>query len=212
MNADLYSLENSKVGTLELPEEIFGAKWRAALVQQVLLAQMANRRSPWAHAKDRSEVSGSGKKPWRQKGTGRARHGSIRSPLWVGGGKAHGPVKTRDFSQKVNKKMRRVALLSVLSKKLKAHEVKVFDHLDIAAPKTKMAWSTLARILKPRDKKMDVLLVVAPESKNLFRAGRNLVKTKIVHPQSLSVTDVLNYKNIFIDQKAIPVLEKTNNL
>ena len=104
--------------------------------------------------------------------------------------------------------MKRAALVSALSKKLKSNEVKIFDHLDVPTPKTKLAWTTLSPILKPKDKKMDVLLILAPESKNLFRAGRNLIKTKIVHPQSLSVTDILNYKNIFIDQKAISVLEK----
>ena len=206
MQTELYNLRGEKIGKVQLPETIFNAAWRPALVQQVVLALAANVRRPWAHAKGRGEVRGGGRKPWRQKGTGRARHGSIRSPLWVGGGKAHGPVKTRDFSQKINKKMRRAALLSALSQKLKSHQVKIFDHLDVTSPKTKIAWSTLQPILKPRDKKMDVLLVLAPENKNLFRAGRNLIKTKIVHAQSLNVTDVLNYKNVFIDQKAIGII------
>jgi hypothetical protein len=96
MKVDLYNLKNEVVGTAELPDTVFGVAWKPALVKQVLAAQMANRREPWAHAKDRSEVSGGGKKPWRQKGTGRARHGSTRSPLWSGGGKAHGPRNDRD--------------------------------------------------------------------------------------------------------------------
>src|SRR6185436_10884964 len=110
MNAAVFNIKNEKVSTVVLPDDLFGAPWRPALVQQVLLAQRANARRPWAHAKDRSEVRGGGKKPWRQKGTGRARHGSIRSPLWIGGGKAHGPRKDRDYSQKINKKMKRGAL------------------------------------------------------------------------------------------------------
>ena len=93
MKADVYNLNNEVVGTVELPENVFGARWNASLVKQVLDAQLANRRSPWAHVKERSEVRGGGRKPWRQKGTGRARHGSTRSPIWVGGGVSHGPPR-----------------------------------------------------------------------------------------------------------------------
>ena len=137
MKADVYNLKNEVVGTMELPAEVFGTKWNATLVQQVLEAQLANARQPWAHVKDRSEVRGGGKKPWRQKGTGRARHGSTRSPIWVGGGKAHGPRNDKDYSQKVNKKMKRVALFSVLSKKAKDGEVKVFDTLVVRGAENK---------------------------------------------------------------------------
>src|SRR5258708_29946620 len=119
MQTDLYNLKNEKIGTIDLPDKIFAAKWNAVLVKQVLDAQAANRRVPWAHAKFRGEVRGGGRKPWRQKGTGRARHGSTRSPLWVGGGKAHGPRNERDYSQKVNKKMKRGALFAALSRKVK---------------------------------------------------------------------------------------------
>src|SRR5262249_16420253 len=100
MKADVYNLDNKVVGTVELPDSVFGVKWNAVVVKQILDAQLANKRAPWAHAKDRSEVRGGGRKPWRQKGTGRARHGSTRSPIWVGGGKAHGPRNERDYSQK----------------------------------------------------------------------------------------------------------------
>ena len=127
MTTEVYNLQGQRVGKLELPGNIFGVKWNPVLVHQALLAQLANRRNPWAHAKGRGEVRGGGRKPWRQKGTGRARHGSIRSPLWVGGGKAHGPIKSRDYSQKLNKKMRRLAILSVLSKKAKDGDIKFFD-------------------------------------------------------------------------------------
>ena len=153
MKADVYNLKNEVVGTVELPSAVFGAKWNATLVQQVLEAQLANARSPWAHAKDRSEVRGGGKKPWRQKGTGRARHGSTRSPIWVGGGKAHGPRNDRDYSQKVNKKMKRVALFSVLSKKAKDGEMKVFDSLMIEAPKTKSVAAALKVVLVPKERR-----------------------------------------------------------
>src|SRR4029077_8319843 len=100
MKADVFNLNNEVVGTVELPDNVFGARWNAALAKQVLEAQLANRRSPWAHTKTRGEIRGGGIKPWRQKGTGRARHGSIRSPVWVGGGVEHGPRNERDYSQK----------------------------------------------------------------------------------------------------------------
>ena len=101
METSLYNLKNEKVGTISVPDIVFAAKWNSILVKQVLDAQMANARIPWAHTKDRGEVRGGGRKPWRQKGTGRARHGSTRSPIWVGGGKSHGPRNERDYSQKV---------------------------------------------------------------------------------------------------------------
>lgn len=210
MKADVYNLKNEVVGTMELPSAVFGTKWNAALVQQVLEAQLANARAPWAHTKDRSEVSGGGKKPWRQKGTGRARHGSTRSPIWVGGGKAHGPRNDRDYSQKVNKKMKRVALFSVLSKKAKDGEVKVFDSLVIDAPKTKNVATALKAILSPRkgDKRFDVLLVSDNANKNLFRATSNLQKTKTVEPGSLNVYDLMNHKNLFIDKSVVETIEK----
>jgi large subunit ribosomal protein L4 len=210
MKADVYNLKNEVVGTVELPATVFGAKWNATLVKQVLEAQLANARQPWAHTKDRSEVRGGGKKPWRQKGTGRARHGSTRSPIWVGGGKAHGPRNDRDYSQKVNKKMKRVALFSVLSKKAKDGELKVFESLMLEAPKTKTIASSLKMVLSPRkgDKRFDVLLISDNTNKNLFRATSNLQKTKAIEAGSLNVYDLLNHKNVFIDKGLVDTIEK----
>ncbi len=215
MKADLYNIENSKVGTVELPETIFGASWRPSLVKQVLVAQMANRRLPWAHAKDRSEVRGGGKKPWRQKGTGRARHGSIRSPLWVGGGKAHGPRNDRDYTQKVNKKMKRNAVLSVLSHKYKNGEIKFMENLVLPEVKTKVLAQTLLKFApetaKSKAKNFNALLV--PETgSNIYRAARNLPKVKALSPESLNVYDLMNYKNILLDQKAVAIIEKHYSL
>jgi large subunit ribosomal protein L4 len=217
MKADVYNLQNEKVGTTELPASVFGAKWNAALVKQVLDAQLANKREPWAHTKTRGEVRGGGKKPWRQKGTGRARHGSTRSPIWVGGGVAHGPRNDRDYSQKVNKKMKRAALFAVLSRKVKDGEVKVFETLAIEAPKTKVLASALAGLLamkknpKKGAKRYDVLFVAAnagAENKNLFRASSNLQKAKALDATSLNVYDILNHKNVFIDTTAIAAIAK----
>ncbi|MFH0712566.1 MAG: 50S ribosomal protein L4, partial [Candidatus Jorgensenbacteria bacterium] len=117
MKAEVYNKENKKVDTIELSDRVFGAKWNPALVHQVLVSESANRRKPYASTKDRSEVRGGGRKPWAQKGLGRARHGSIRSPIWVGGGVTHGPRPEKDYGKKINKKMKRTAIYSVLSKK-----------------------------------------------------------------------------------------------
>jgi large subunit ribosomal protein L4 len=205
MKTKVYNLKNEVVGEIELPDKVFGVKWNPELVRQVLIAQLANARHPWAHAKTRAEVRGGGRKPWRQKGTGRARHGSIRSPIWRGGGKAHGPSKLRDYSQKINKKMKRLAIFSALSKKLKDKEMKIFESLNIEKPKTKILAETLGPILgmKKTDKKYDTLLVSGKENKNLGRASRNLPKAKAVPPESLNVYDLLNYKNVFMDKDAV---------
>ncbi|HEX4104298.1 MAG TPA: 50S ribosomal protein L4 [Candidatus Paceibacterota bacterium] len=212
MQTDVYNLNNQKVGTVELPENVFGAKWNEPLVKQVLEAQNANARTPWAHTKTRGEVRGGGKKPWRQKGTGRARHGSIRSPLWIGGGKAHGPRNERDYSQKVNKKMKRVALFAVLSRKAKDGELKIFENFVLAAPKTKVLASTLRALLsmnaKKTEKRYDVLFVAEAGNKNLARASANLQKTKALDATSLNVEDVLNHKNLFIEKDAVATIAK----
>ncbi len=209
MKTDLYNWENSKVGTIELPDSIFGKRWNEALVNQVVMAQLANKRRPWAHARDRSEVRGGGKKPWRQKGTGRARHGSTRSPIWVGGGKAHGPRNERDYSQKVNAKMKKAALAAVLSRKFKDGEIKFFDTLNIAEPKTKIVTKNLKPFFTAKKVlKYDLLFVPETENKNISRAARNLPKAKVLGATSLNVYDILNHKNIFVDQKAVEVITK----
>lgn len=210
METVVYNLKNEKVGTVTLPDSVFGAKWNAALVKQVFDAQRANARSPWAHTKERGEVSGGGRKPWRQKGTGRARHGSTRSPLWVGGGKAHGPRNEKDYSEKVNKKMKRLAVFSVLSKKMKNGEIKVFEDFMIDAPKTKALAPVLRNILGMRKdiKKFDVLLVASGGNENLFRASANLTKAKALNADSLNIYDIMNHKNFFVEKAAVDVIEK----
>jgi large subunit ribosomal protein L4 len=210
MKTDVYNLNNEVVGSIDLPASVFGTKWNETIVKQVLDAQRANARSPWAHVLDRSEVRGGGKKPWRQKGTGRARHGSTRSPIWVGGGKAHGPRNDKDYSQKVNKKMKRVALFSALSRKVKDGEVKVFDTLIIEKPKTKELAVALSKsiTLRKGGKRYDVLLVSDVANKNLFRAASNLEKTKVIAADSLNIYDILNYKNLFIDKDMVAMIEK----
>lgn len=213
MKADVYNLNNEVVGSVDLPDTVFGVRYNAALVKQVIDAQLANRRSPWAHTKTRGEVSGGGKKPWRQKGTGRARHGSTRSPIWVGGGVAHGPRNDRDYSQKVNKKMKQAALFAAISRKVKDGEIKVFDTLTLEAAKTKPFATSLQTILNmnKRAKRYDVLLVAAnagAANKNLFRASSNLQKAKALDAASLNVYDIVNHKNLFLDKEAVETIAK----
>jgi large subunit ribosomal protein L4 len=146
--AIIYSSAGVASGKLTLPAEVFGAKWNADLVHQVVLSMQANARHNTAHTKFRSEVSGGGKKPWKQKGTGRARHGSNRSPIWVGGGTTHGPRSDRDYSVKINRKMRVAALMSLLSRKLRDGEVIFVENLSFATPKTKEAKAAIVAIAK----------------------------------------------------------------
>lgn len=146
--AVVYNAAGQATGKIALPAEVFGAAWNGDLVHQVVIGMQANARPNVAHTKFRSEVSGGGKKPWKQKGTGRARHGSTRSPIWVGGGTTHGPRAERDYSVKINRKMRVAALVSLLSRKLKDGEVIFVDALSFAKPSTKEAKAALVALSK----------------------------------------------------------------
>ncbi len=197
MKAQVYNLKGDVVGDIELSDKIFAREWNADLVHQIALSQAANRRLPWAHSKNRGEVRGGGVKPWKQKHTGRARHGSIRSPIWKGGGVTHGPVVERDYSKKVNKKMLRVAIHSVLSKKLAEGQLRIVDSLQIEAPKTKLMFNAVKSLLP-------ALLV--PETKHsqmVGRASRNIPKAKSLNGASINVEDLLRYKNILLEKNAV---------
>ncbi|HQU07887.1 MAG: 50S ribosomal protein L4 [Parcubacteria group bacterium 21-54-25] len=148
LSAPVYTMAGKQAGTVSLPETVFGVPWKADLVHQVVTAMQANARPTVAHTKTRGEVRGGGKKPWKQKGTGRARHGSSRSPIWRGGGTTHGPRAERSYTQKINRKMRAGALASVLSRKFKDGKVLFVDTLSFDAPKTKDAKVALVAIAK----------------------------------------------------------------
>ncbi|MCP6720375.1 MAG: 50S ribosomal protein L4 [Patescibacteria group bacterium] len=197
---DIYNQENKKSGTMEVPDKIFKVKWNPDLVHQALLAQLANRRRSIANVKDRSEISGGGKKPWRQKGTGRARHGSIRSPIWVGGGVTFGPRREKKFNKKINKKMKQAALYSLLSRKAADGEVRIINDLKLASHKTKDLNNILRSFFK---EKLSVLLVPTKGNKGISLAARNIPKTKVISPKSLNVYDGLTYKYIFFEKSAI---------
>jgi len=146
MEATIYNAQGKKKGTIELPENIFGVKWNASLMHQVVTSMQDNARPTVAHVKNRGDVRGGGKKPWAQKGTGRARHGSTRSPIWKGGGVTHGPRKDKDYSREIPKKMRAKALFMALSRKLKDGELMFVDSFGISEPKTATAKKSLVQI------------------------------------------------------------------
>lgn len=216
MNVALYNQSGESMGEVSLPDKVFGLKFNTDLVQQVLTSQSANARAVIAHTKGRGEVRGGGKKPWRQKGTGRARHASIRSPIWKGGGVAFGPTKERNFKKKINKRMKRQALFMVLSAKVRDQEFLMLDGLQFSEAKTKLA----ARVFKQvtphlagyrRDKRQqDSVLLVTPQSdRAVVRATGNLPWLTIKPANSLAIREILANKYLVLLQGAIPVLEKT---
>ncbi|TSD02013.1 MAG: large subunit ribosomal protein L4, partial [Parcubacteria group bacterium Athens0714_26] len=166
---NVYNQKGEIIEQMELPE-FLTAQWKPDLVHQVVKSIMANRRKPVAHTKTRAEVSGGGKKPWRQKGTGRSRHGSIRSPLWKGGGTTFGPRSEKIYTEKINKKMLRAALISVLSKKVLDGEIKIFDTLELASNKTKPLAVLLQKIINNKS----AVLLFPENNKNIRLASRNL--------------------------------------
>lgn len=197
---DVYNKESKKVGTVELPDKVFKAKWNPDLVHQVLVAESANQRKIYASVKDRSEVRGGGRKPWAQKGLGKARHGSIRSPLWAGGGVAHGPRADKRYEKKINKKMKRAAVHSVLSKKANEGEIRIIDDLKLAENKTKFFAGILKSFFKT---KTSLLVVPKKENREIVRAVRNVPKTKVAFPGALNVSDCLAYRNILLEKEAV---------
>ena len=211
MKTQVYNFPSGQAaGDIDLAENIFSRKWNSDLVHQALVAQQVNRLVAVAHAKGRGEVRGGGKKPWRQKGTGRARHGSIRSPIWKGGGVSHGPVKEKRYDQKINKKMKRAALFGVLSKKLSERDLKIVDSLQLKSFKTKELAAALIKFFgQPKNsKKLSALLVPAADNKLIFRATSNIPKVKSLRISDLNIEDLLKYKNVIIDRDAIGEMAK----
>lgn len=199
----LYNMEGKQIGDIELNEAIFGAKINDALMHQVVLNQLANRRQGTAATKTRSFVRGGGRKPWRQKGTGRARVGSIRSPLWVGGGVTFGPAP-RDFSYRIPKKARRQALKSALSAKVRDGEVIVLDQLTLDQPKTKL----MVNVLNALNAGKKTLIVIGDWDTNIELATRNIPKALLLKSSGLNVYDVLNHGCVIFTKDALTKLEE----
>jgi large subunit ribosomal protein L4 len=204
MKADLYNLKAEKIGLIDLPDRIFGRLWNIDLIHQALRTQTINSMAGTGSAKGRGEVSGGGKKPWRQKGTGRARHGSIRSPIWKGGGVTHGPTKEKVFKLKLNKKMRQGAIFSILSYRLNNGDLRIVDSLEIGQPKTKM----LKDILLKFSGSKTTLLIAESEKNNIQIASKNISGVKSIKPYSLNVYDLLKYKNILLDKNVVVEIDK----
>lgn len=213
MNIQVYNQSGEEAGTMELPK-VFALPWNANLVHQVVTSEMANRRPTLAHTKGRGEVRGGGRKPWRQKGTGRARHGSIRSPIWKGGGVAHGPTKDKNFKRKINRAMAAKALATVLSAKVRDHQLLILDDLSFAESKTKIAAATFSRIARVKQfsdltkKEHRALLLLPAKNDTIVRAGRNLPYLRIVEARNITALDALNHKYLVVPKQSIEVLEK----
>ena len=206
----VFSMDGKKVSTMTLPSELFAAPWRADLVHQVTTAMQANVRQNRAHTKDRAEVSGGGRKPWKQKGTGQARHSSIRSPLWRHGGITFGPRNERDYSEKINRKMRTGALVSVLSRKAKDGEIILVDSFAFATPKTSAAKTALIALAKSADakflmtkKKNSVLLALSAYSANTLKSFNNLGNVKTEEVRNLNPVDILSNKYLIIENPEV---------
>ncbi|MEX0690062.1 MAG: 50S ribosomal protein L4 [Candidatus Paceibacterota bacterium] len=201
MKVKVYDKNSKETETIELPSSLFEVSWNPDLVHRVFTLHNSNKRSNTAHSKERGEVSGGGKKPWRQKGTGRARHGSIRSPLWRGGGVTFGPRNDRNYTKKINKKMKRKALFSLLSKKLKDDEIKIIDTFELSKPKTKEVQLILNSFFG-KDK-ASVLFVPSSKNKDFYLASKNIENAGVVRSSSLNIYDPLTYKFMFIEKKAL---------
>ncbi len=207
VEAPIWNVKGEQKGTITLPGELFGVQWNADLVHQVVLGMQANARPTIANTKFRGEVSGGGKKPWKQKGTGRARHGSNRSPIWVGGGITHGPRAERDYSVKINKKMRMAALTSVLSRKLKDGEIFFVEEINFALPKTKEAKAVLVAIAGAAN--TPELVTKRKNAAVIAFAGKNVTAMKsFANFGSLMTEEIRNLNPVDLMTKKFLIIER----
>lgn len=205
MEIDVYNMEGEKVRTLELPAEIFEAPINVDLMHQAYVRQMANARLGTHQTKTRHEVAGGGKKPWRQKGTGRARQGSIRAAQWVGGGKIHTP-HPRDYDQKMPRKMRRAALRSALSVKAAENGIVVVEAMRMDTPKTQAMAQALGKLVGKAS-----TLVLIPERNDVFapvaKSAENIANTKVLNANYLNVRDLLGYDRLVVPVEALETIQ-----
>lgn len=205
MKTIVYNQEGKEIGTTLLLKEIFDVPVNHDLIHQVAVSQMANRRRVIAHTKNRGEVRGGGRKPWRQKGTGRARAGSRRSPIFRGGGVTFGPTKERVFKKKINKKVRRKALFMVLSAKAKSNLLVVLDKINLTEGKTKLLVKLIGNF-----KNGSYLIALPKYDKNIVLAARNLQKVETIMAKDLNVLDLLSFKYLLLPSKeSIKVIKET---
>jgi large subunit ribosomal protein L4 len=207
METEVYNQKGKSVGKLSLPQTIFGLPWNGDLVHQVVTAMQANARTPVAHTKDRSDVRGGGRKPWKQKGTGRARHGSTRSPIWKGGGVTHGPRNEKSYEQKINKKMRIKALFTVLSEKFRKGQILFVEELVLKNIKTKDAVAVISNLSKVSGfekmvggKRPNTYITCPAKSDNLKKSFANIQTVEIDEIRNINPVDLLSFKYIIISQ------------
>ncbi|MBU0619801.1 MAG: 50S ribosomal protein L4 [Patescibacteria group bacterium] len=237
MQIKIYNQKAEQVGEQKLSGKVFGVKTNEGLVHQAMVAQMGNERQVLAHTKTRGEVRGGGKKPWRQKGTGRARAGSSRSPIWIGGGVTFGPRKDRNFKKNINKKMRQKAILMVLSDKVANHNLTVLDKLEMKEYKTKAFDEMLVKlefknqksgirnqekdqksenkekkeeIKKEKNKKIkrSMLIINDKKDEKTRYSGRNLSGVEIINLENINILDLLKYRDLVLTVGGIEKLEK----
>ena len=201
-NVSVYNIEGKEVGSIELNDAVFGVEVNEHLVHMAVVNQLANNRQGTQSAQTRSEVSGGGRKPWRQKGTGHARQGSTRSPQWTGGGVVFAP-KPRDYSFKMNKKEKRIALLSALSSKVADNKIVVLDAFNLDEVKTKKFAEVMSNL------KVDkALVVIEGENKNVVLSGRNIPTVKVSATNEINTYDVLKYETLVVTKAAVEKLEE----
>ncbi|MDO8669151.1 MAG: 50S ribosomal protein L4 [Candidatus Buchananbacteria bacterium] len=211
MKISVYNSNGDKTKDIEISQRLFGVKPKTEVIHQVVVAQQANARRVLADTKDKSEVRGGGKKPWAQKGTGRARHGSSRSPIWVGGGVTFGPTSDRNFTKGINKKQKQLAMAMCLSDKVIDRSFLVFEKIELASGKTKdlKDWleSLKSKITDIKNGKK-FLLVLDKNDDNLIRAVKNLDKVDVILADSLNCVDILNHDTMFASEKAVDKIDK----
>jgi len=205
METVVYNQKGKEAGKIQLSEKIFGLNWNADLVHQVVVSMASVARTNVAHTKNRGEVSGGGKKPWQQKGTGRARHGSTRSPIWVGGGVTHGPRSDKSYDKKINKKMKAKALYTILSAKFKKGQVLFVDDLSLKAIKTKDAQSVLSSLSGVSGfkdllskKKNSAYIAIPAKDKNTEKSFSNFNNLLVDEIRNMNPLDLMKYKYVVI--------------
>ena len=205
MELKVFNTLGKEVGTVTVSDKVFGAEYNEALIHQVVVAQLANKRQGTKSTLTHTEVRGGGIKPWRQKGTGRARQGSIRSPQWRHGGVVFAP-KPRDFSKKINKRMKAAAMVSTLSQKVNQNEFVVLDKIELAEGKTKL----MAEVCKNLDAGKKALFVLGEQNENVVRATNNLPEAEVCDASLINVYDLVRAGKVFVTVDAIKVIEEAN--
>jgi len=214
INIKIYNDKVDQLGEEKLPKNVFGLELNESLVHQAMVAQMGNERQVLAHTKSRSEVRGGGKKPWNQKGTGRARAGSSRSPIWIGGGVTFGPTKNRNFKKDINRKMRQKAINIVLSDRVRSNNFIILEKLELKEFKTslvnKMILNFEKKVIDDKKRKRSILLIGDTKNEKVKYSVRNLEGLKFINLDNINILDLLKYRNLIITKDAVKKLSEKN--